>query len=76
MSPSPVVRAVETKVSTRTFQRGAPSAVRIPNSRVRCSTEYATTLARPIAARPRATNENTPKSAAMKRSCDQTNIER
>jgi hypothetical protein len=38
MTPAPVVRTVEVRVSGRTFHCGAPSAIRMPNSRVRCST--------------------------------------
>jgi len=48
--PHPTLTNVDAKTIRNTWPRCAPSAMRIPNSFVRCATVYDTTLNRPTAA--------------------------
>jgi hypothetical protein len=66
----------ENRDSKSTRKRCEPSAMRMPISRVRCSTVKATVETGPLAASPTATKEKARKSVEMKRSCVHANRDR
>src|ERR1700722_4350390 len=60
--PAPTLNTVELKTMRSTCPRFAPSARRIPNSFVRCTTVYETTLYNPTDAKASASAANPPNS--------------